>query len=208
MSCACCSQTVPLPWMRACAGTRGDVCTVRSCPLPQDIVRTKSTDVGVRCHGPKITPRAIWKMKMRGRIQLSSFQLSEQQECSLRLQWSLTSSKEIRVIYPIQNQTLSSRGPQPWLLVFTQASIPLTSQHHCCMRCKLQLWDRVQNVLLLLPLVPAAFVKVIFLNSNFWHLYHQACRITPWMKRMYGPWKSSCLSHLKVQSELKQLTHR
>lgn len=42
---------------RACSGTHGDVCTVRSCPLLQDTVRTKSTDIrlswtqnNTKCH--------------------------------------------------------------------------------------------------------------------------------------------------------------
>lgn len=132
-----------IAFKRACSGTRGDVHMVRSCPLLQDTVRTKSTDT--RCHGPKIIPSAIWKMKMHGRIQLTSFQLSVQQVCSLSLWWSLTGSKEIQVIYPIQTQMLSSWCPQPWLLAFTQVSIPVLSQHHCCMQCKLHLWDQVQK---------------------------------------------------------------
>lgn len=132
---------------------------VRSCPFLQDTVRTKSTDIGIRHHRPEITARDVWKMKMHGKIRLTSLQLSEQQACSLSLQWSVTGSKEIQVIYPIQNQMLLSRGPQPWLLVFAQVSIPLTSQD-CYMQCKLHPWDHVQNVPLFLPLIQLPLLRL------------------------------------------------
>lgn len=49
---------------------------VRSCPLLQHIARTRANDTSIRCRGPKIMPGAVWKTNMRGRIQLTFFQLS------------------------------------------------------------------------------------------------------------------------------------
>lgn len=156
--------------MRVCSGTRADVCKVRSCPLLQDTVRTEATDIGMRCHGPKITPSAIWKTKMHGRIQLTSFQLSQQLACSLCYTDPLLAARGCRWFILLKIRCHPPKALSPGYLFLLSLSISPMSQHHCCMQCKLHLWEQVQNVILLLPLIPLAFIKVIFLNSNFWHL--------------------------------------
>lgn len=142
-------------------------------------------------------------MKMPGRIQLTSFHLSEQQACRFSFMWPRSSSKEIEAWLHS-----ASFHPEPdvckWGTVLSR-SLALAA---CCdsavnpscgpasKQCKPHLWDWFQNVLCPLPLIPAAFVKVTFLDSRFWILYYHPCRTTPWMDRMNCPLKRSCLSHL------------
>lgn len=189
---------VPLPLVRAYSGAHREVCTVRSFLLLQHTVKTKSTDTGIRSHGPSVC--VSWKVKMPGRIQLTFFQLSEQQACKLSFVWPHSGSKELEAWLHS-----ASFHPEPdvckWGTVLSRPSALAA----CCdsgvnpshgpasKQCKSHLWDWVQSVLLL---IPAAFVKVTFLDRHFWLLYYHPCRTTPWMERMNCPLKRSCLSHL------------
>lgn len=119
--------------MRACSGTRADVCKVRSCPLLQDTVRTEATDIGMRCHGPKITPSAIWKTKMYGRIQLTSFQLSQQLACSLCYSDPLLAARGCRWFILLKIRCHPPKALSPgYLFLLSYQSLPCPSTTAVC----------------------------------------------------------------------------
>lgn len=206
MNCIC-SQTVPLPLMRSCSDTHWEVCVVRSCPHLQGTVRTKSVDIGIRCHGCKTTLIAIWKTKMHGRIQLTSSCLNSRHVAlayshpfptARRYKWSILSKIRCCSLEVLSLGCLFSLRCQS----FSPPSTTVVCSVNCTSETEFKMFS-FSSYSPLLPSLSFSFSTVIF-----WHLCHQPCRITPRMKTMNCPWKSSCFSHLKGQRELKQLASK